>query len=86
MNYAPGIQINTPAIYPNALPQATQPLVSRGPVFLKREPLHYPRTLRAVRATFRLDSPVKNPPFQTPSKLGHPSYPNAPKSRSLKPP
>ena len=36
---------------------------------------------------FRLDSPVKNPrtdPFQTPSQLGHPSYPNAPKVRSPK--
>ena len=42
-----------------------------------------PCTARALRATFRLDSPVKKPhtdPFQTPSKLGHPSYPNAPKS------
>ena len=41
-----------------------------------------PCTARARRATFRLDSSVKNPhtnPFQTPSKLGHPSYPNAPK-------
>ena len=41
----------------------------------------------ALRATFRLDFPVKNPhtdPFQTPSKLGHPSYPNAPKFKSLK--
>ena len=41
----------------------------------------------ALRATFRLDSAVKNPhtdPFQTPSKLGHPSYPNAPKFKSLK--
>ena len=43
--------------------------------------------LPALRATFRLDSPVENPhtdPFQTPSKLGHPSYPNAPKFMSLK--
>ena len=44
----------------------------------------------ALRATFRLDSPVKHPhtddPFQTPSKLGHPSYPNAPKFKSLKVP
>ena len=42
----------------------------------------------ALRATFRLDSLVKNPhtdPFQTHSRLlGHPSYPNAPKSKSLK--
>ena len=41
----------------------------------------------ALCATFGLDSPVKNPctdPFQTPSKLGHPSYPNAPKFRSPK--
>ena len=32
----------------------------------------------ALHATFRLDSPAKNrhtDPFQTPSKLGHPSYP-----------
>ena len=46
-----------------------------------------PCTARALRATFRLDSPVKNPhtdPFQTPSKLGHPSYPNAPKFKSRK--
>ena len=46
-----------------------------------------PCTARALRATFRLDSPMKNPhtdPFQTPSKLGHPSYPNAPKFKSLK--
>ena len=38
-----------------------------------------PCTAHALRATFRLDSPVKNPhtdPFQTPSKLGHPSYPS----------
>ena len=36
---------------------------------------------------FRLDSPVKNPdtnPFQTPSKLGHPSYSNAPTFKSLR--
>ena len=34
------------------------------------------RASRTLCATFRLDSPVKNPhtnPFQTP-KLGHPSY------------
>ena len=34
----------------------------------------------ALRATFRLDSPVKKPhasPFQTPSKSGHPSYPSS---------
>ena len=34
----------------------------------------------ALRATVRLDSPVKNPhtdPFQTPSKLGHPYYPSS---------
>ena len=46
-----------------------------------------PCNARALRATFRLDSPVKNPhtgPFQTPSKLGHPSDPNAPKFKSLK--
>ena len=45
---------------------------------LEGEPLH----CAALRATFRLDSHVKNPhtdPFQTPSKLGHSSYPNAPK-------
>ena len=45
------------------------------------------RTSRALHATFRLDSPVKKPhtdPFQTPSKLGNPSYPNAPKFKSLK--
>ena len=49
-------------------------------------PQHLGGTL-ALRATFRLDSPLKNPhtdPFQTPSKLGHPSYPNAPKFKSLK--
>ena len=42
------------------------------------EPLHCTRTSRALRATFRLDSLMKNPhtdPFQTSSKLGHPSYP-----------
>ena len=46
-----------------------------------------PCTARALRATFRLDSPMKIPhtdPFQTPSNLGHPSYPNAPKFKSLK--
>ena len=34
----------------------------------------------ALRATFRRDSPPKNPqadPFQTPSKLGHPNYPTS---------
>ena len=51
------------------------------------ESLHCARTSRALRTTFRLDSPVKNPhtdPFQTPSKLGYPSYPNAPRFNSLK--
>ena len=41
----------------------------------------------ALRAALRLDSPMKNPhtdTFQTPSKLGHPSYPNAPKFGSPK--
>ena len=50
-------------------------------------PLHSARTSRTLRATFRLDSPMKNPhtdPFQTPLKLGHTSYPNAPKSKSPK--
>ena len=39
-----------------------------------------PCTVRALRATFKLDSRVKSPhtdPFQTPSKLGHPSYPSS---------
>ena len=50
-----------------------------------------PCTARARRAhcALILDSPMKNPhtdPFQTPSKLGHHSYPNAPKFKSLKVP
>ena len=39
-----------------------------------------PCTELALRATYRPDSPVNNPhtdPFQTSSKLGHPSYPTS---------
>ena len=71
-----------------------QPYVHKGPnrtvtsqqtaLYLfnyKTDHSNYGGTL-APRATFTLDSPVKNPhtdSFQTPSKLGHPGYPNAPK-------
>ena len=40
------------------------------------ESLYCARTLCALRTTFRLDSPAKNP-FQTPSKSGHPNYPSS---------
>ena len=46
------------------------------------------RGILALRATFRLDSPVKNPhtnPFQTPSELGHPSYPSSRRLRTTFP-
>ena len=57
-----------------------------GRIFALR--VHCARMLRATRAAFGLDSPVKNPhtdPFQMPSKLGHPSYPSSRRLRCYLP-
>ena len=72
------------------LPRPLPPLPSskrRQTLFPEGSVRGRPCTTRPLRATFRLDSPMKNPhanPFQTPSKLGHLSSPNAPKFRSPK--